>query len=186
MSADEFLVWRLDREGTWELVDGLPVLKFDNGPTMMAGGTKRHARVAANVIVALSNRLRDGPCYPLGSDLAVRMPRGNVRQPDVTVECGGGNDDDLEATDAKVLFEVLSPSTRRTDLVLKTNEYQRLPGLAHFVLLEPDRPEAILWSRQPAGDWLADRVAGLDGVLDLAGVGVSLPLAEVYAGLEVG
>lgn len=52
MTADAFLIWRLDREGTWELVDGVPVLKFDNGPKMMAGGTKRHARIASNLIVA--------------------------------------------------------------------------------------------------------------------------------------
>lgn len=184
MNADEFLVWRLDQEGTWELVDGVPVLKFDNGPEMMAGGTRAHARIASNLIMALGKRLAGGPCYPLGGDLGVRMTRGNLRQPDVTVECGPGNNDDLEATDPKALFEVLSPSTRRTDLVLKTNEYQRLPGLAHFVLLEPGGPEAILWSRLEQGDWIAERVTGLEAEIALPGLGVSLPMAEVYAGVK--
>ena len=92
MTADEFLVWRLDQEGTWELVDGVPMLKFDNGPEMMAGGTRNHARVAINVATALRLRLRGGPCYPAGADLGSRMGRGNVRQPDVTVGCGRGSE----------------------------------------------------------------------------------------------
>lgn len=185
MDADEFLVWRLDQEGTWELVDGVPLRKFDNGPRLMAGGTRNHARIASNLIMALGRRLRGGPCYPLGSDLAVRMTRGNVRQPDVTVECGRGGPDDLDASDPKVLFEVLSPSTRGIDLVLKTNEYQRLPGLAHFVLLEPKTALAILWSRDADGQWTPDRVTGQDAALDLQGVGVSVPMAEIYQGVEL-
>lgn len=39
---------------------------------------------------------------------------------------------------------------------------------------------------EPENDWLADRITGLEGVLDLAGVGVSLPLGEAYEGMELG
>lgn len=185
MTPEAFLHWRQDQEGTWELVDGVPALKFDNGPEMMAGGRRNHAYVAASLLFALKTRLRGGPSKPVAGDLAVQMPRGNVRQPDVTVECGRGAGGDLEALEPKVLFEVLSPSTRRFDLILKTNEYQQVEGLAHFVMLEPDRPEAVVSSRGDGDRWLATRVAGPDAVLDLSGLGLKLPLAELYEDVEL-
>ena len=185
MTADDFLLWRLDQEGTWELVDGAPVLKFDNGPEMMAGGRRNHAYVVASLLFALKGRLRGGPCKPGAGDLAVRMVRGNVRQPDVTVECGQGAGSDLQAAEPKALFEVLSPSTRRFDLILKTNEYQQVSSLAHFVMLEPDRPEAVIWSRSGDQEWLASRLVGADAVLDLAGLGVTLPLAQFYEDVDL-
>lgn len=187
MTPDEFLVWRLDQEGTYELVDGLPVLKFDNGPEMMAGGTRNHALVAANVLVALANRLRGGPCRPFGSDLASRMTRGNVRQPDVTVECGRGRGDDLETRQPRVFVEVLSPSTRRFDLLRKAEEYRQSPTLAHFILLEPEQAKGLLWSRADDGAWALTEVVGLDGRIELPGVGegVILPMREVYEDVEL-
>lgn len=185
MTADEFLIWRLDQEGTWELVDGVPVLKFDNGPEMMSGGRRHHAYVVANLLSALMRRLEDGPCMPVSGDLAVRMVRGNMRQPDIVVECGQGSGDDLEASEPTVLFEVLSPSTRRFDLVLKTNEYQQLPDVRHFALIEPDRPEIVLWSRDEAGGWLAERIAGLDAALALTALKISIPLVELYRKVQL-
>jgi Uma2 family endonuclease len=185
MTADEFLVWRLDQEGTFELVDGRPVLKFDNGPEMMAGATRNHERVAANVLVALATRLRGGPCRTFGSGLASRMERGNVRQPDVTVECVPGRGDDLETREPKMFVEVLSPSTRRIDLVRKADEYRRSPTLKHVILLEPDQPKALLWSRDVDGDWSVTEVTGLDDALDLSAVGASLPMREIYENVEL-
>lgn len=184
MDADEFLLWRLDREGTWELVDGVPRLKFDNGPTMMAGGRRNHARVASNVIAALAPRLRGGPCYPVGSDFAVRTRPTGVRQPDVIVECGQGRDDDLEATEAKVIFEVLSPSTRGTDLVRKAEEYRRLDATAQLILMEPDRAKALVWTRE-GDDWTLETYEGVEAALPLTSIGTELPLAEAYEGVTL-
>lgn len=181
MSPDEFLVWCLDREDTYELIDGEPVLKFDNGPQMMAGGTRSHARIASNLIVALGGRLAGRSCYPVGGDLAVRMERGNIRRPDVTVECARGQADDLEAVEPKVLIEVLSPSTRRFDLLKKTDEYKRVPSAAHIVLIEPDKPRALVWSRVGA-DWRLDDIDSLEAALDLPGIGVSVSMGEIYRG----
>lgn len=151
---------------------------------MMAGGQRRHARVATNVIAALASRLRGGPCYPVGSDFGVRTHAQGVRQPDVTVECGRGRDDDLEATEARVIFEVLSPSTRGTDLVRKAEEYRRLPTTVQLVLMEPDRAKVLLWTRD-ATDWQLETHEGIEAVLPLTSIDVRLPLAEAYEGVTL-
>ncbi len=184
MTADEFLPWREGREGTWELVDGVPRLKFDNGPEMMAGAQRRHVRITVNLLAALVPRLRGGLCIPMSADLAVRTRYNKVRQPDVTIECGVGDDDDLEAREPTVIFEVLSPSTRGVDLVLKADEYRGLSALRHLVILEAREAKATLWSRADDG-WTSETLAELDAVLDLPGVGVSLPLSEIYEGVRL-
>lgn len=184
MTSDEFLIWRQGQEGTWEFVDGAPRRKFANPLNMMAGGTRNHARVAANLIVSLTARLRGGPCEPIGSDLAVRNKKGGVRQPDVVVDCGYGEGEDLTANEPRVIFEVLSPSTRRLDFVRKADEYRQLASLGHLVLLEADRPYAYLWTRD-ADDWAVQEVEGIEAELNLSAIDVVVPLAEVYARIDL-
>lgn len=183
MTADEFILWNLDQEARYELVDGLPRLKFDNGPEMMAGASGGHDQIVVNLIQAL-RRLRGGPCHVKSADQASRMVRGNVRYPDVTVDCGPRRPDRYETEQPTVFFEVLSPSTRRFDLIRKTNEYQALASLRQFVLLEPDFASALLWTRDADGAWSSDEIVGLDAALALSSIGVTLPMAEVYEDVE--
>lgn len=125
-----------------------------------------------------------GPCYPIGSDFAVRTRPTGVRQPDVVVECGKGTDDDLEATEAKVIFEVLSPSTRGTDLVRKAEEYRQLGTTVQLILMEPDRAKALVWTRRGA-DWDLETFEGIEAVLPLGSIGTELPLSEAYEGVTL-
>lgn len=185
MDPDTFLIWCLDQEDTYELVDGVPILKFDNGPTMMAGATESHDQIVVNLISRLREMLRGGRCRAKTADQAARMERGNIRRPDVTIDCGPRRPESYESSDPSVFFEVLSRSTRRFDLLRKTDEYRRVPGLAHFVLLEPDRPWALLWSRDADGEWLNEELTGLEPVLALPGAGVSLSMAEIYEDVEI-
>lgn len=182
MDADEFLVWCLDQEDAWELVDGVPTLKFDNGPNMMAGGTRRHARVTSNLIIQLGQRLAGGPCTPYPGDLAVRVSHQRIRRPDVSVDCAAGDGDDLEAAEPRVLFEVLSPSTRGIDLVRKSDEYRQLPSVRHIVLIEPDRAKVLVWSSD-GETWSSETIEGLDATLELPAIDVILPLVKIYAGV---
>jgi Uma2 family endonuclease len=183
MTADEFILWNLEQEARYELVDGFPVLKFDNGPEMMAGASDQHDQIVVNLIQAL-RVLRGSPCRVKSADQAARMASGDIRYPDVTIDCGARRPDSYESVQPTVFFEVLSPSTRRFDLIRKTNEYQALPSLRHFVLLEPDRPAALLWTREEDGGWTCDEITGLERDLPLPAVGVVLTMAEVYEDVE--
>ena len=178
MSTDEFLEWCLEQEGRWELVDGVPV-------EMMAGAKQPHDVIVVNLITALDRRLGDGPRRPSTADVGARMTGGNLRRPDLTVDCGPLNTNSAESTEPTVFFEVLSPSTRGVDFLRKPAEYKLVPTLRHFVLLEAQVAYAWVWSRVDADRWSDAFVSGLDGVLELPGVGVSLPLSEVYRRLSV-
>jgi len=114
--------------------------ELDNGLIrMMAGGTARHARVQGNILLSLGNQLRGTGCTPYNSDMAARTRDRSVRYPDVSVYCGhdGAADDDAKAfDDPRVIFEVLSAGTARTDLRVKLEEYRELPSIDTIVFVD--------------------------------------------------
>jgi Uma2 family endonuclease len=78
MSVEAFLAWQALQDELYELADGRPV------PRAMTGATQRHDRVVTNAIAALASRLRDGPCWPMTADIAVRTRARSIRRPDLT------------------------------------------------------------------------------------------------------
>lgn len=69
MTADQFLEWRQDQPGRWELVSGTPV-------QMMAGAKQRHDRIVVNLIVALSAKLPGQPLPALECGYRHAYPDG--------------------------------------------------------------------------------------------------------------
>jgi Uma2 family endonuclease len=78
-----------------------------------------------------------------------------------------------------VVFEVLSPSTALTDRRVKAVEYAGVPYILDYVMLETDRPEVTVRRRSTA--WDAETFEGIGAELPLPEVGVTIPLAAVYA-----
>ena len=55
----------------------------------MAGGSRRHARLSANLLRDLGNQLRSGSCEIYTSDMRVRVTHtGLYTYPDVIAVCG--------------------------------------------------------------------------------------------------
>lgn len=176
MGADEFLEWHLAQEQRYELVDGVPVA--------MAGAKRRHDRVVVNAIAALAGQLGTGPCQPFTSDTAVRIPNGNIRYPDAGIDCGTFNDGATWADAPTLVIEVLSESTRAFDLTRKLEEYKTVPSLNHIVFVGLDAPEIVHWHRESARSWESEVVEGLEAAVSMADLGLRIPLAALYAGLE--
>ncbi|UZK67351.1 Uma2 family endonuclease [Sphingomonas sp. M1-B02] len=130
LSAEEFL----------EIDFGDRKAELDNGVIrLMAGGTARHSEVQTNIIIALASRLRGTGCKPYNSDMAARTRDRSVRYPDVTVYCDRNNssNDGLKAfDDPRIVFEVLSAGTARTDLRVKLEEYKELPSIDTIVFVD--------------------------------------------------
>ncbi len=96
MSEEEFFAWQAKQDRLYELVYGVPILPLK----MMTGASQAHDRVVVNIIRELGVQLRRGSCRPTTDDLAVRIPAGNIRRPDVTMECGQSNPKDMAVTAA--------------------------------------------------------------------------------------
>jgi Uma2 family endonuclease len=181
MPADEFLAWCQDREGEkWELVFGQPL-------RMMTGATHRHDRIVVNLLVALANRLRGGPCAPNTDDIAVKTAAGaNVRRPDVIVDCGPKDPKGLDSKTPTAVFEVLSPSNANFTRFAKVDEYKGVASVQHIIIVDHDAPRLIHHQRLASGAWSSAEIDGLGESLDLPALGVALPLAEIFADVGFG
>ena len=174
LTADEFL----------QIDFGERKAELDNGVIrMMAGGSGRHARVQTNILVALANRLRGTGCTPYPSDMATRTHDLSIRYPDVTVFCDrdGPENDELNAwNDPRILFEVLSAGTARTDLRVKLPEYKALPSVDTIVLVDIASERLRVVQRTGATRWEDDEhQEPVD--LALPALGITLPHDEIFA-----
>jgi Uma2 family endonuclease len=160
--------------------------ELDNGVIrMMAGGTARHARVQLNITVALAQKLRGSGCTPYGSDMATRTHDIGIRYPDVTVFCGrdGKDDDDLKAfNDPRVIFEILSAGTARTDLRIKLPEYQALSSLDTIVFVDIAAERLRVVQRTGPGGW-AENIFDAPAAVSLPSLNVELTHDEIFARL---
>jgi Uma2 family endonuclease len=173
MSLAEFLAWEERQPLRYEF-DGV-------GPIAMTGGTRAHADIQANLTTALRNRLRVKPCKFFGSDLKIRTADEHIRYPDGFVTCTSGENASTVVSDPVVIFEVLSPTTTRIDRIVKAREYQAMPSVMRYVMLEQDSVGATVYARSGAVWTLEILIA--DAILSLPEIGVELPLAELYEGL---
>jgi Uma2 family endonuclease len=167
LTLEEFLDWERSQPERYEF-DGIQ-------PVAMTGGSRPHARVIIRLGAALVSRVKP-PCEPFGPELKVLTP-GRVRYPDASVVCGG-SDEDGDVVAPTAVFEVLSPSTALTDRRVKASEYAAVAAIMVYVLLEQDRPEVTIRRRSAA--WEPEIVAGLDAMLELPEISVSIPLAAIY------
>lgn len=176
-TADEFLRWNEGREGKWDLVDGRII-------DMMVKVTKRHAMLCGNLLALFKTNLPTPPYVVTSADFGVKTAT-SVRYPDVMVDGALGKGGDLAATAPALVAEVLSPSTMAIDFGPKTDEYKTIETLRHYLVLAQDEPRVWLWSRGDDGGWTGpEMIEGRSETIVLAGLGVSLALAELYAGIE--
>lgn len=173
MSVEAFFAWQERQSERYELVGGVPV-------RMMAGARNVHDDIVVNLLAALHAALRGSGRRPFTSDGSVETLPGQVRRPDAGVDGGVRDPSGMKAADPRLVAEVLSPSTRDFDAFEKLSEYKALAGLEHILLIEPNAAEVMLWSREAERAWVKQRVAGLDATVDLTGLGIRLPLADLY------
>ena len=177
-TADEFLRWNEGREGKREFVRGRVV-------EMMIHLTRNHASIAANLIIALGQRI-DRTAFSIGSaDFAVHTPDG-IRYPDMYVDRKApfSNGRDLVATEPLFLAEILSSSSVDRDFVEKLSDYKAVPSLLHYLILSQDQARVWLWSRD-AEEWSGPvEIFGDEELVQLPGIGVSVSLGEFYVGIE--
>ena len=179
-TIEEFFAWQEKQPERYELVDGFPM-------RMMAGAKNVHDDIVVNVLVQLGNQLRGKGCRPFTGDGGIETKLGQIRRPDIGVDCGRRDPNAYQAASPRVVFEVLSPTTRDFDTIGKLEEYKLVESLERIVFIEPNAPEVIMWLRGADGadrNWQKSIARGLDRTIDMPEIRVTLPLAEIYDGVE--
>ncbi len=174
MTLEAFLSWERRQELRYEF-EGIR-------PIAMTGGTMAHSVIATNLVRALEDRLRGTACRAFRGDLKI-IAAGKLRYPDAIVTCSPVPQDADIVPDPVVVFEVLSASTARTDRITKNEEYRATPSIRRYVMLEQAAVAATVFVRV-GEDWVGHIVTGATDPM-LPEIGISVPLAELYAGLDL-
>ena len=147
-----------------------------------SGTTVAHGRIIANLSGDLARQLRGRRCEAFTSEIKARIQVGAdsfYYYPDLVVDGGKPTDESLFAEEPRVIFEVLSPATERTDRYEKRLNYQRLPSLDTYVLVEQSRMAVTVYRRLD-GSWTTEFPHDPAASLDLPTIGCALPLSTIY------
>jgi len=150
----------------------------------MAGASREHLLIVANLTRDLGVQLLDRPCELYPTDMRVKVDEmGLYTYPDLVVVCGEPQFEDAEVDtllNPTLVIEVLSSTTEAYDRGKKFAQYRRLASLQEYLLVAQDQPWVERYLRQPDGQWLLSVTEGLTGVLPLPSIDGELRLAEVY------
>lgn len=147
----------------------------------MSGASDRHNLIAGETFALLKAHLRGNPCQTYLLDLKVGYQEDGTRRfyyPDVFVSCDPEDSDPLVKTRPKLIIEVLSPSTWRTDRGEKSATYRPIPSVEEIVLIAQDWPEVTLFRR--SDDWRPHTYTQLDSLVRFESVGFEAPLSAFY------
>lgn len=150
------------------------------------GGTDNHAAVSMSLGAALRAALHGRGCLVMSCDMKVQAA-GLMYYPDLSVACGprqyhGGNRTVI--TNPILVAEVLSPSTEQRDRGEKFRDYLTVESLMVYLLVSQDAPRVEQFSRAEDGRWDYSLVTGLESVLDIPALSISLNLADIYDQIE--
>ena len=155
----------------------------------MSGAKIPHNIVAANTLVALSNKLDGKPCQPYNSDLRIHIEKNTLfTYPDISVICGEPvtlNNDDFNALNPSIIFEVLSPSTKDYDRGEKFRLYRDVPSLREYILIDSESIHIEAFHINPSGFWQLQEYNNINEALELHTIGISLMLDEIYKRTKV-
>lgn len=160
---------------------------LDGSVHAMAGATIRHNNIAGNCFASLHASLRGKTCQPFNSDTKVRIEfpdHTRFYYPDAMVVCQSNPDTDHFQNLPVVIIEVLSDSTRRTDLGEKRDAYRTISSLKVLIFVDADSPTVTLHRRMTEGGFEIERYDGLDANILLPEIDASLPLADLYERVE--
>ncbi|HEX9930448.1 MAG TPA: Uma2 family endonuclease [Pyrinomonadaceae bacterium] len=191
ITAEEYLAYERAAEDRHE---------YWNGEIFeMAGESYNHGVISSNLTIELGIRLKKTPCRVFNKDMKIRSGsdidlhkslKGFFSYPDVVVVCGAARMHDKVRDvilNPKVVIEVLSPTTEKFDRGEKFIRYRNnLPTLTDYVLVAQNYPLIDHFRRgaEDNGEWIFTPVSGLEAIWNLKNLEISIPLADVYDGVE--
>jgi Uma2 family endonuclease len=150
----------------------------------MCGVSRAHNHITRNLVIAFGERLRGSPCevFMMEFKLKFQVDRLDiVYYPDVMVACGREGIRDLYLDNPKLVVEVLSPSTARTDRREKALMYRRIATLEEYVVAAQDKPQVTIFRRD--ADWQPMLLTVPESIVEFRSIGLAVPLSQIYEGI---
>ena len=178
-TAEDFLAWDAAQAERHEY--------FQGEVFAMAGGSDNHATVILNVATSIRQHLKGTPCRVFMQDVKLSAEKANSYfYPDLFVTCSQRDAQQrLIKSEAKLVIEVLSPSTTAFDRGHKFEAYRSMPSLQEFVLIDPEAQTAEVYRRSTNEEWILRAFAVGQG-LSLQSVDLTISAVDLFADVVLG
>lgn len=166
-------------EDYYSLPDEVRVELIDGVIYDMTAPTKAHQTIAFRICMQLTECIdaNDMPCVAYIAPVDVRLNKDakTVVQPDVVLLChDDGSDKRIEGA-PEMVVEVLSPSTRSKDCLIKLNMYMTA-GVREYWIVDPDEEKVFVY------DFENELILKQYGFTDKVPVGLSKGKCEIDFG----
>ena len=148
--------------------------------------TEQHAIIQVNAGTCVGTRLKGSRCVA-AAQLRVRTTPRNYVIPDLAVVCGGfirAAESKNVFTNPKVIVEIQSPTTADYDRGGKFDLYCELPTFTEYVLIAQDKPKIDVFFKASDVKWILSKYEGMESLVKIESLGIEIPAAEFYAGIE--
>jgi Uma2 family endonuclease len=177
MSVEAYLAWEPQQETRYEYVHG-EVLA-------MTGGTVPHNDIAINLLTLLLPQIRTQGCRINMADVKLQIDTsGLYYYPDLIVSCDPRDRNARKFIQfPKLIVEVLSPGTADKDRGDKFRDYQTIPTLQEYLLIDSEKISAECYRRGEGRMWLYFPYTAGDAIA-LESLGISLEIEQLYTGIN--
>jgi Uma2 family endonuclease len=148
-----------------------------------------HNQIQMNFTGEVRAFLKGKSCNVFGSDLRIHIPSNTLyTYPDAIIICGKPQllDDEFDTVlNPYIIAEILSPSTQSYDRGNKFMLYRSIPSLQEYILIDSESIAVEHYKRNKDNTWLLQEWKERTDILTIATIGLSLPLEELYNGVNL-
>ena len=136
-------------EDYWNLPEGHRAELIDGQLYDMAPPSRKHQRIASQIFRVIENYIesQNGDCEAYPAPFAVNLDADeqNWVEPDVSVICDKNKLTDRGCSGAPdLVVEVVSPSSRRMDYLIKSNLYSQC-GVREYWIVDPEKERTTVY-----------------------------------------
>lgn len=152
----------------------------------MAGGTVYHSLIGSNIIGEIGILLKGSLYSCFSSNLKIAVSPTKYLYPDAAVICGKPEtfeENPHAANNPTIIVEVVSSDSESYDRGDKFWLYRGLTSLLDYVVVSQDKPVVDVFSRTDFDLWKISSYRGLDKLVTLPSLDITIPMTEIYAGI---
>lgn len=150
----------------------------------MSGALLPHIIITGNTFSFLHQKLKGKSCRPFNSDMRTHVEKNTLfTYPDITVVCGEVNtlnSDNFNLINPTIIIEILSKSTKSYDRGDKFKLYRDVPTLKEYILINSEAIGVEAFRLNEKSHWELEEYKGIEDILQIPTLQLSIPLAEVY------
>lgn len=174
-SVEEYMLLEENSEVRHEFINGYLY--------EISGASDNHNLICQNLLLISRTLLRPKGFYIFMENVKVKIHNEKIYYyPDIIVTNEARtNETRYIQFQPALLAEVISDSTRKTNMVDKLIQYQKYPSLKYYLIIEQDKQEVIVISRNQQNNWQSETYNQPEVTINLTALDIQPSLKDLYA-----